>query len=70
MSQYNCYNIVDDTICCLWETRITEYETSLCYLKDYWKENNLNDNDQWEEAIEFMKNGHIAYVDIPVFGFY
>ena len=67
--QYNCYNIVDDTQFIAYgkPELLNIGEASLCYLKDYWKENNFNDNDQWEEAIEFMKNGHNSYIDIPCF---
>lgn len=67
--QYNCYNIIDDTqfIAKGNEELMNIGEASLCYLKLYWEDNKFNDNDNYEEAIYFMKKKFSNYVDVPCF---
>jgi hypothetical protein len=65
--EYNCYNLVDDTqfISRGKEDLMNIGEASLCYLKDYWKENKFNDFDTHEESINFLKDNKSNYINVP-----
>ena len=40
-------------------------EGGLCYLKSYWTENNFNNEDRYEESINFLKGHASDFVNIP-----
>ena len=67
--EINCYNIVDDTqfVARGKDELLNVSEATLCYLKDYWNEYKFNDNDNFEESINFLKGNLNNYIDIPCF---
>ena len=64
---YNCYNLVDDSqfIACGKEELMNTGEAALCYLKSYWKENKFNDDDTYEESVNFLQGNSSKFINIP-----
>ena len=74
--EYNCYNIIDDSqfIARGSPDKMNIGEATLCYSKNFWRNNKYNDDDTHEESIYFLKNvngnsnsssNNSLYIDIP-----